>query len=799
MHHPTLRACWPSRIAALAIAFLTLRGSAAELVSLQVLTENIVMLQFEDGTVHYHKRGEPRTADQVNVNPLAVKAASQPASYGIESPDDPHYSASRVPVEIARKSKGTQFAWQVDSMVNGQVQNTTPDHSSTHWLYLHLPTSLQEGKHYTIHTTSLATNGKDWPLFFNSRQSRSEAIHVNTIGYRRDAPEKYGYLYYWEGDHGSLNLNAYQSRLFRLVEQATGKTVFTGHIKFRSRKENPETTQISDSPPWGNFLNANVWECDFSAFQTPGRFVLSVDGLGCSWPFQIAADIYREPFRQVARALYHNRSGIALTKPYTEFERPAPHNPRLTPGFAGKLFYTTVRFTEWGSDGGDAKTLKAGEKGTLDSSGWYQDAGDWDSYYTHLRVAQELLFAYELAPDNFTDGELNIPESGNGLPDILDEASWLPRFCFRLRHELLEKRYGTGGIGLRIAGDAFGPDEKVLPDGRRVGQGSWEDVNRQWAVSGEDPWSTYRYAGAAAHLAYALELCGRKDPEGVNWLKEAQEAYAWSKSNTRPDDDSNLLPLADPRSYAAAALFRLTGDRAYEKQFLADSSEVAADSFLTGERRYGLWVYALTSRSAGGDAAAKLRISRAILHTADIMLVRTAAQRALRWGGDPGMPMLIGQQTTPMIFDGVVAYSLISETDPIRSRAYLSALLTTCDYFLGTNALNQTWITGVGPRSPTQIFHMDAWYNGKDRFQPGLTPYGPWRKEKNLGAGPWDQDWPNNTVYPALEQWPGNERWFNNRCSPMNSEFTIHQQTAPEAALFGFLCAPRTKPSAPTP
>ena len=163
------------------------------------------------------------------------------------------------------------------------------------------------------------------------------------------------------------------------------------------------------------------------------------------------------------------------------------HNPKLTPGFAGKLIYTTVRYPEWGSEGGNAKELLAHAKGPIESAGWYQDAGDWDSYETHLRVAQELLLAYELAPKNFRDGELNIPESRNGVPDILDEAAWLPRFCQRLRHELLRKGYGTGGIGLRIAGDAFGDDEKTLPDGKKVGQGSWEDVHRTWAASGEDP------------------------------------------------------------------------------------------------------------------------------------------------------------------------------------------------------------------------------------------------------------------------------------------------------------------------
>ncbi len=55
---------------------------------------------------------------------------------------------------------------------------------------------------------------------------------------------------------------------------------------------------------------------------------------------------------------------------------------------------------------------------------------------------------------------------------------------------------------------------------------------------------------------------------------------------------------------------------------------------------------------------------------------------------------------------------------------------------------------------------MDAWYNGKGRFHDGLVPYGPWRKVKDEGAGPWDHDWANSTVYPPIDLWPGNERWF---------------------------------------
>ena len=101
-----------------------------------------------------------------------------------------------------------------------------------------------------------------------------------------------------------------------------------------------------------------------------------------------------------------------------------------------------------------------------------------------------------------------------------------------------------------------------------------------------------------------------------------------------------------------------------------------------------------------------------------------------------------------------------------------------------------TFITGVGPRHPLHPFHMDAWYNGKPTVHEGIVPYGQWRKEKDRGAAPWDAAWPYKTVYPTIDAWPGNERFFDNRCSPWTSEFTIHQTIGPSAAFYGLLAAP---------
>ncbi|MBC8139187.1 MAG: glycoside hydrolase family 9 protein, partial [Fibrella sp.] len=605
------------------------------LVAVQPLTDRILMLHFDDGYVEHHRKGQPRSAEKVVTVPLDVDRAALPRSYRISSTGDVAFKQPLVPVRVGRKSKGTDFAWFADKFENGRVINSRPDHAAEHWLYLELPAPMKPGKTYRIRTDGLTAKQPTRTLTYVVGKSRSEAVHVNTLGYVPDAPQKFAYVYHWMGDRGSLDLKQVQGKPFYVVNTKTGKRVFTGAVRFRQTKTNQETLHKTDSPPHGNFLNADVWECDFSGLKTPGTYVVAVEGVGCSWQFRVDPDIYREAFRTVARGLYHNRSGIALVKPYTEFQRPAPHHPKLTPGFADKLRYTRVHSQDWGSEGGDAQKLTAESPGTLeDAWGWYQDAGDWDGYYSHLRPAQELLLVFEMGHRKFADSELNLPESGNGIPDIVDEAAWLPRFCYRLRQELLRKKWGTGGIGLRVAGDAFGSDEGTNPDGSKFGRPSYEDTDRVYMVSGEDALSTYRYAGVAASLAYAYRLAGVKtDPDKIDWEKEARESYAWAQKNTRPGDEKGNI--RQPRSYAAAALFRLSGDKSFEAQFIRDTQSVKPDSLIYEEDAYGPFVYALGgANDAKRDPATLARIRAAVLRTADETMLNTSAKRALRWGGN---------------------------------------------------------------------------------------------------------------------------------------------------------------------
>jgi endoglucanase len=735
---------------------------------LEALTDRWLVVRVVDGRVVHRGKGQKAADERADVKRVDVARAV----WTIASADDPAYAAGQKPARVGRKTQGVDFAGFVEGWKDGRTLNTRPDHVLEHAVYLALPSPLRPGATYTVTSDVLPS------LSLRYGQTRSEAVHVNLMGYPTSSPAKHGYVYHWMGDVDALDVRPLEGRAFQLLERSSGAVAYTGQLKFRYAKEKAETFHLQDSPPHGNFLKADVVEADFSAFSKEGAYVLSVEGVGRSFPFRIAEDVYREAFRTTARGLYHNRSGIALVKPHTEFERPAPHNPLVTPGFKGKLVYTRSRFVDWKNgdhDAADKPAIEAGIAGPLDAWGWYQDAGDWDSYESHLVIPSILMLAWELGPSKFRDGELDLPESGNGVPDLLDEAAWLPRFCQRLRAELIQKGYGSGGIGLRVCGDHFGGDGEGVP--------SYLDVHRQWIVSGEDPWSTYRYAGVAAQLAWCLKKAGIADPKGVDWAKEARESWRWASTNTRPGDEerrpSAPHPLRAARAYAAAALWRLDGGEEYQKSLMKDTAWIQADTMIWHMDAWGPWIYAL-----GGGPDERLR--KSILSSCRHAAIETPSKRALRWGGNFAMPMLCGQQTTPWILEGMIGCAL----EPEKAKEYRAAVVTSCDYVLGTNANNTTWVTGLGARCPTEVFHLDAFYNGKGRPHPGIIPYGPWKKGKDVAMGPWEMEWAYPTLYPGIDAWPGNERWFRNRNAPLTSEFTIHQNTVHAAAAFGWLCAP---------
>ncbi|AQG81027.1 hypothetical protein AWR27_17890 [Spirosoma montaniterrae] len=779
--------------------------TAQQIVEVLPLTDRIVMVHLDEGFVNKHTLGQKRGDESVVRTELNVGLATTLTTYQLSSTNDPAYGTAKSPVDLGRKSKGTDYAFLCQNWGPNGCVNTDADHAKEHWLYLYLPTPLQRGKAYTLNTGAVGSNGSTWNFTYDEKTIRSEAVHINQMGYKPNAALKYGYVYHWLGNKGGLDLTNYAGKDFWVVNTANNTVAFSGKLVFRKSKTNPETGQPTDSPN-ANFSSADVYECNFSGLTTPGTYRLAVEGVGASFEFAIGNDVYTEPFTAVMNGLFKNRSGIAITAgPISDHNRPAPHNPGVTPGFSNRLFYSTARAADYVTDGGSSAeratakaAFEAGKKGNINTWGFYQDAGDWDGYFSHSRVPADLLFLYESFPTKFTDNSLKLAETGNGIPDLLDEARWLPRYYKRTKDAIVANGWGDGGVGgSRIFGDLWGGDER--PDGTT--KASWTDTDRDWYVSGADVWTTFRYAGLAAHMAYNLSLAGATDPENINWQQEAIDAYAWALSKQTPADETPKgdYVLRYDRLYAAAMLYKLTGTEAYHTQFKTDFNALDLNGIdLQDDGRLGLWAYATLPANRTADATILAAIRAKAVSTGDEILVNSANRRAARWGGNWFFPMLVGQGTSPMITQGIMAYCVLRGNNPAKASEYLPYIATTADYFLGNNPLNQTWVTGMGKRYPRELFHMDGWYSGAtNTTRSGIVPYGQWRTSNPRPAqiGWWDIHWAEKTITPAnLDTWPGHERWFDQRPTPLSSEFTVHQTQRWSIMAFGFLNAVEEPP-----
>lgn len=751
---------------------------ASNLTDARPLTSKIVVLHFDDGYVRHHGYHETSEADTTVRDTLDLTLVGQLTTFSVSSSDDTDYATARSPLKIGRKSKGKDFSrqckWNGSQCVNDIVFE--------HDIYLVLPVEMKTGAHYSIALGGTAKNQSAATVKFDEASVRSEAVHISQIGYRPLSRVKYGYASSWTGDLGPLDLDPYAGTRFRILDARSRATAFSGQLQLRFRKNQVETGQTSDTPG-GNFSGSDVWECNFSGLQQPGQYVLSIDGIGCSYPFEIRDNAFREAFYTTVRGLYHERAGIEFRQPFTNWTRPADHRPEST-----VIRYTPLRFMDQTTESGNHDEVYAQLGDSLTQTwGWYHDAGDWDGYPTHSAVPKHLLTVFELAPEQFRDGESNIPESGNGIPDILDEAAWLINYY--------KRNVGpTGGIfGSRITGDLAGGDKDGVP--------SWEDA-RQWVAFGEEPAASFDFAGMAAQMAYCLKIVQSTDARRPSrarasaragdatlasairsYTGAARDAYEWARTHLKEGDETKVKPV---RMYAAAWLYKLTGDASFQAQFKADNQVSPSNVAAFDSQSWGAWAFATTPDDTPSlDANLKSQLVQASRIYADTTNVDAAQKRSFRPGGHFWMPLLVGQATTPWVMPSIMAFELTGD------QKYLDCVETTASYMLGGNPLNMVWVTGLGHRFPQEILHLDSWYDGVDEMVPGLVPYGPHRGDRNGWNGPWDPDYARErAVYPEVASWPGHELYFENRYCPITNEFTVHQNVGPAAAVYAYLAGP---------
>ena len=732
------------------IAVLSNLSLASDLIEISPVTDQILMLHFDDGYVEHHGPGEDGNSDAVFKKAFSIRKGENHESYTITSPDDANYTDARHPERIGRKSKGEDFTI---NYARGKP------YVMEHYIYLVLPFPMKESFSYNIQLDGLAQNGDDFTFRFNTSGVRSETIHVNQIGYAPQAPVKLAYLSHWAGDLGAIDLAGYQDRPFSLITAGGCEIKYSGNVALRKRLKNggPDCG-YPDHAPYGSYTGADVYVCDFSDFDETGEYLLHVETMGTSFPFRIHRDVFREAFYTTIRGLYHQRCGTALEEPYTHWTRGCCHHPAET---------DTVILSGWMYMDGSNAFSQLPQFATAEKrpywGGWH-DAGDWDRRHLHLDACQALMLVYELRPQNFSDDELDIPESGNGIPDILDEAKWTVDFFKRMQDR-------DGGV--------HGGLETIHHP--QQGVGSVEDGD-QWYAYAPDPVVTFHYAGSACQMGYCLELAGYPELKG-EYIASARKAYNWAIANTRAQD-IDTAELRDQRFFAAAWLYKTTGEPSYQEQFVEDNRIANENSALSEwqqrEQEWGVWTF-VTADRPDINMQLKERLEKAALNWAHSAHINSAKKRGYRFGSHWWTPVSWGQATIPRILSLAVAHRLTGD------EIFLSYAYTTCDYVLGANPLNMVWVTGLGERSPKEVLHIDSWYYHREKgMAPGLVPFGP-RQYTEGALDPWNYYWGMHTAYPDATEWPSHELWFENRYSPSTNELVVNNIGA-AAAAYGYLC-----------
>jgi len=747
----------------LLIAGVCASASGARLVDVRTFDEQHVMVRWLDGEVQYRDDGEGPGAFGGHENPvgdvviryepaLDAARAVEPASYTVSSRDDQNYAAATQPTNVYRKSKvnGTDHAWP--------EANYTLEHA----IFLRLPHKLQHGKNYTLAIAPQTnSNTPSADFSFDIFNSVSEAIHVNIIGYNPDhTAVKSADLYMWLGDGGARDYSSYVGRKVILYNVGSQQQHEVGQVSFWK-------PQGADFGNW-DLTKSDVWNCDFSSFAGTGKFRLVVDGIGCSPDFVISRDIYYEPFKTSVRGFFYMR--IGMDRNYN----PPPRQPRFIPdvdppGF--KVYRTTFGpwHPDWQRMRGDvwdrrdewATYREPGEPTNPNAWGGHSDAADWDRHAGHVSIIWDMLLPYFLSNGKIGDDDLDIAESGNGIPDIIDEARYEADFWLRLRD-------GNGGY-------CFGLNNPS------------RDYSTMYQAAAR-PYMAWVNAANCAMMADCFRIAGR--PDLMNQYKDAA-LDAWKVANDEDLDfafgiGNGRTRGRDLKVMAAAFLYNITGDLSYEDAMAKETVVSGPTSELDDPRSHcQYWstaAYLMCAKNGWQpvhypDLVQNMKAS--MMHEAMQKNITPSNQRPSRRSSDTAYGWF---QATQMVHPLCIAHA--ASTDAAEQEMLLKAMLLEADYGLGRNPLNMVHMTGLGSRCVEDIYTSGR-NDGVPGVHPGHTPY--------MNADAWgrgymaDPQWYASKGYPTWDQWPHAEALWRVRYCYANNEFTPQQTMRGKMCLLGYL------------
>jgi endoglucanase len=527
------------------------------------------------------------------------------------------------------------------------------------------------------------------------REPSPPAIRVNQVGYLPLA-EKYAYV----ADFPEA-LAADAGTPFQVRRAEDDSVAHTGTLTLVDAHE--------------RFVSGEkVLRANFSALWRPGEYYLSVGapGIERSPNFRVDWRLYKPALRDAMRYYFYQRQGIAIEEPLAEgFPRGLGH-----PGDTAALMRST----------GVVRDV---------SQGWY-DAGDYGKY-TPFAAAPivDLLDAHASFPFVFGD-DTNIPESGNGTDDVLDEVRWELDWLLKMQDA------DSGGFYHLVYPNNCPSSGSCRP----------EDITEQRYV--EDVMGgvpnvrpTASTAKAVAALARASRAYKHEDRAYADRLLAAAEAgWAYLVANPQniPATGFNGEQSTDDqeRLWAAGELFRATGRATYNQYFRARYRNYASVWTSTTDNAAEIPMRAFIAYLSAPSPSHEVRTWFRPLYRGWREHQLSRARRTWRnflddGSGDYGSDYYWGSNSVTLQTIVVLALADRASGEGFDFEL-LKAARAQLNYIFGVNPLAKSYLTGHGARAPSQVFSSIYSSDGLPPIPPGILAEGPnqyqgWRYSRFFG------------------------------------------------------------------
>lgn len=479
------------------------------------------------------------------------------------------------------------------------------------------------------------------------------------------------------------------------------------------------------------------WWFDFSELREPGEYVIFDPERGKrSHVFRIGTDVYAQVLVQALRTFFYQRQAFDKKPPFAD--------PRWSDG-PSQLNDRKAR----------SVLAKRNAKTERDMSGGWMDAGDQNKYVTFLDgTIPSLLYAYTQYPELFRDDN-NIPESGNQVPDIIDEIDWEIQWLVKMQDS-------DGGVFLKVGAldtnDPSPPSADSRPRyyGRKCSSAtiSFAAILAQVALA-------YRQIPAFSQRVTGLTEAGEK---AWDWLMAHPSLdEACDSGEVKSGDADRTIPQQQMEMVRAAVwLHALTGKSKYLDHLKANYEKFNGLSkgwwgpyWVTNDD--AALVYAV---STSAEPAIKSRILESVGSQngacaeyygfkPDSALYRAyMPEQAFHWGSN--MPRADA--------GNILLRMLDYKVNPAEHPQYLKRALQHLHWLHGVNALGLVYLSNMeesgAERSVDQFFH--TWFaHGSVWDSVRTSPKGP--APGYLVGGP-------NTSY-------GQESWYSAKAKGMSPPY----------------------------